>query len=316
MLEQGAISLDAVEKAIVTLEDAEPLNAGYGSNLSETGKVECDAAIMDGLQNFGSVGALSGIPNPITVARAILNHSLIDDPLGRIPPMTLVGKGAYDFAVARKLATVDPEMLVSPRAERDWSYWKGRINQSLCENEQILASLVHDTVGAVALDRKGHVAAGVSSGGILHKIAGRLGEASVFGAGCWADNVRRIACSVTGTGEAIIRLNLARKLCETLDSADEPEEALVQIFDEELAGACSKINCSTSAGAVLLSREPDEVVRLWCIFNAPSMAIGYISSENPRPQSVILRQESRYGPINDKEGKPSCFLTVIPWCKM
>lgn len=77
---------------------------------------------------------------------------------------TLVGKGAYDFAVSKNLATVDPKMLVSPRAERDWNYWKGRINQSLCQNEQPLAqaSLVHDTVGAVAFDSNGHVAAGVS----------------------------------------------------------------------------------------------------------------------------------------------------------
>ncbi|GJJ08631.1 hypothetical protein Clacol_002850 [Clathrus columnatus] len=296
LLERGANSVEAVEKAVMTLEDAEHLNAGYGSNLTESGTVECDAALMDGSQNFGSVGALSGISNPITVAKAILDHSLVKSPLGRVPPMTLVATGAYDFATKMKLPTMDPRALISPQAEKDWIYWKKRIDESITVevDETLRTSLLQDTVGAIALDCSDRAAAGVSSGGILYKVPGRIGEASIFGGGCWADSTRGVACSVSGVGEAIIRLNLARKLSETLISADNPEDALPRIFDDELAHAhISANNCPLAAGATLVIRDSsDGTVRLWCLFNTPSMAVGFASSENPQPQ-VVLKLENR-----------------------
>ncbi|KAG6866709.1 hypothetical protein C0991_011368 [Blastosporella zonata] len=166
--------LDTVGNAIAILENDPHLNAGYGSNLTLEGTVECDAAVMDGHSDFGSVGAVSGIKNPIRLARAILDHSKIPDPLGRIPPLTLVSDGARSFAAAKcaSLEIVTPESMISPKAKDDWMKWKARLDgaaSSLADTTAMSTDSgfvnftdIQDTVGAVAYGNGDTIAAGVS----------------------------------------------------------------------------------------------------------------------------------------------------------
>lgn len=214
--------LEMVEQAISILEDDPHLNAGYGSNLTVDGTVECDAAVMDGRSSdFGSVGAVSGIKNPIKLARSILDYSGKPDPLGRIPPMTLTSEGARSFAYNR-IETVSSGSLISPRAREEWKKWKDRLESSVKHGKR--PDSMQDTVGAVAYHHAHGMAAGVSrySGGILLKYPGRIGEAGVFGAGCWAQRfvkpVIEIACSVSGAGEYIVRTMLARVVGESINA--------------------------------------------------------------------------------------------------
>ncbi|KAL0956396.1 hypothetical protein HGRIS_002543 [Hohenbuehelia grisea] len=223
-LQNGEPALTAAERTICVLEDDACLNAGtleftvrkllgalmfqdfslwnvlgFGSNLTLTGKVECDAAIMDACTgDFGSVGSASGMKNPIRLARALLEGSRVPDPLGRIPPMTLVGDGAFTWAETHALdpgmtPIVRPDTLISTHARSQWLKWKRRLDEAkslsvAAQSEFLQEQNAHmDTVGAVALDSVDGMAAGVSSGGILLKHPGRVGEAAIFGAGCWAE---------------------------------------------------------------------------------------------------------------------------------
>jgi taspase (threonine aspartase 1) len=172
---------------------------------------------------------LPGVKNPIRLARRILGHSRIPDRLGRIPPLTLVSNGAHAFAKSINLPLVPPESLITPRAEQQWRTWKARLESSApadvgLDEDPVGLHAFQDTVGAVAWNAtSGEISSGVSSGGILLKYPGRIGEvhpslrsygvnsrleqAAVFGAGCWAkaesstaDGRKRpgMACSVSG----------------------------------------------------------------------------------------------------------------------
>ncbi|PPR05836.1 hypothetical protein CVT26_010116 [Gymnopilus dilepis] len=178
-------SLSMVEDAICVLEDEQHLNAGYGSNLTTDGTVECDASIMSAQGGyFGSVGAVSGIKNPIRLAKAILENSRIPNKFGRVAPLALVSGGAQTFAMnAGNIEVVPPDALVSPTARATWEKWKARmdapedISSILDENnpEESLQN-IQDTVGAIAFSPESGLAAGVSSGGLLMKHPGRVGE--------------------------------------------------------------------------------------------------------------------------------------------
>lgn len=296
----GTDLLSVVERAIVELEDDENLNAGTGSNLTLDGTVECDAAIMDGRTgDFGSVGAVPGVKNPIKLAKAILYHSRKLDKLGRIPPVTLVSSGARSFAVQSGVETVDPESMISKRAKVDWQKWIERYNEV---REEIIpkaiaspVGAIQDTVGAVAWDNCGNVAAGVSSGGLLLKHSGRVGEAAIFGAGCWAqqsaDGKTSAACSISGTGEHIIKAGLARVIGDTFHFAKNQEgtdvhDLLVNVLTERFyRPAVGHGILRPNAGVLLLTTESgNSKPRLWCAFTAEGMAIAYASSERPTPK--------------------------------
>lgn len=336
ILETERSSVDAVEQAIVFLEHDECLNAGYGSNLTLDGAVECDASIMDGSTSaFGAIGAASGIRNPIKAARAVLEHSSKPDPLGRIPPILLVSRGAVNFAKAHGLELVHPKALITPRASAEWDYWRsvlesatngsssGQTSSSSPVPERFISEpadlhAMQDTVGAVAWDISGRLSAGVSSGGLLLKPPGRIGEAAVYGAGCWAKtlsagSVDSMACSVSGAGEDIIRGMLARSIGDAMDRSDDPD--IHEILQNSLTKALDVIRQGDTgalhAGVLLLVREKLEQdsfkCRLWCAFTTNSMAVAYASSLHPEPKARIVRRTSQL-----RDGHAQVCIVVLP----
>jgi beta-aspartyl-peptidase (threonine type) len=194
----GGTSLDAVEAAVRSLEDHPRFNAGRGSVLTSTGTVETDASIMEGdrLRN-GAVAAVAGVRNPITLARRILEdgrHSFF------------VGDGAGARARALGVPVCDPAELVTEQQRRR------------------LAAVQAGTVGAVALDRFGTIAAATSTGGTAGKLPGRVGDSALIGCGTYAESTLG-GVSCTGDGEAIIRVTLARRALDILKSVGEPGHA-------------------------------------------------------------------------------------------
>lgn len=194
----GGAALDAVEAAVRSLEDHPRFNAGRGSVLTAAGTVETDASIMEGdrLRN-GAVGAVSGVRNPITLARRILEagrHSLF------------AGPGALARARELGVPLCDPAELVTEHQRRR------------------LASLQAGTVGAVALDRSGVIAAATSTGGTSGKLPGRVGDSALIGCGTYAESTLG-GVSCTGDGEAIIRVTLARRALDVLKTVGEPGHA-------------------------------------------------------------------------------------------
>ena len=195
VVQAGGSALNAVEAAVAALEDDPHFNAGTGSSLNRDGEVEMDAAVMSDTLQAGAVAAVSGIRNPIRLARKVLED-------GR--HVLLAGAGAHDFARRAGISTVPPETLVTP-AQRE--LWKES----------------HGTVGCVAVDREGRIAAGTSTGGIMGKLPGRIGDSPLIGCGTYANPAGAASC--TGEGEAIIKVLLARTSVDLLDSGAGPGEA-------------------------------------------------------------------------------------------
>src|SRR5438874_6845247 len=212
VLQQGGAALDAVEEAVVVMEDDETFDAGRGSLLNRDGKVQLDALIMDGATlRAGGVGCVERIANPVRAACKILSDS---------PHVYFVGEGAERFAAEHGIALCKNEDLIIPReVERLGEFQARTIEQS----EDLFAPAVsHDTVGAVALDRDGNIAAATSTGGTLNKAPGRLGDSSLIGCGCYADN-RTAAASTTGWGEPIMKLVLAKWAADRVATGSMPE---------------------------------------------------------------------------------------------
>ncbi|CAE6471734.1 unnamed protein product [Rhizoctonia solani] len=226
----------AIQDSIIAMEDNHHFNAGTGSNLTITGNVECDASIMNSAEDFGAVGATSGIKNPIKGAYRILVASQRTDPHGLIPPMLVSGNTPPDLAI-------DSSEMITGRARSEWERWKTVIQtgQEACGIAS--DSIVQDTVGAILCTIDGEVSAGVSSGGILLKPTGRIGEAACFGAGCWASGARgplnAVACSISGAGEMIMRAFLAKELAEGVRRPDcDAHEEIEQTLNKFIGKLC------------------------------------------------------------------------------
>jgi beta-aspartyl-peptidase (threonine type) len=191
-------ALDAVEAAVRVLEDDPRFNAGRGSVLTSAGTIEMDASIMEGDRlECGAVAAVSRVANPITLARHVLEERR---------HVLLVGEGAHAFAQAVGVPACDPVSLVTDRQRARLAVRGG------------------GTVGAVALDRHGTVAAATSTGGMVGKRPGRVGDSALIGCGTYADSTLG-GVSCTGSGEAIIRTVLARRALDYLKEADDPDYA-------------------------------------------------------------------------------------------
>lgn len=244
-LEAGASALDAVELACRLLEDDPHFNAGTGATLNAAGEVELDASIMSGQDlSAGAVACVRSVKNPISAARLVLERS------GHV---LLVGPGAEDFVHAEGLPRVEPSSLVTPRALARW---------------QARTSVAHGTIGAVAVDGQGHVAAGTSTGGTSGKRPGRVGDSPLIGCGTCADD-RTGAVSCTGVGEVIIRVGLARVALELLARGASAAQAAQRALDEVrrlaslgTAGDAGLI-LVTSGGELAWAHHSERMARAW-----------------------------------------------------
>jgi L-asparaginase / beta-aspartyl-peptidase len=210
LLAAGGSALDAVEEAVVVMEDDEAFDAGRGSFLNREGKVQLDALIMDGATlRAGGVGCVERIANPIRAARKVLSES---------PHVYFVAEGAERFAAEHGIPLCRNEDLVIPREIEHLREFQEKIRDQQVDS----SDLSHDTVGAVAFDRQGNIAAATSTGGTINKAPGRLGDSSLIGCGCYADNASA-AASTTGWGEPIMKLVLAKWAADRVAAGNLPE---------------------------------------------------------------------------------------------
>jgi len=219
VLAGGGSALDAVESAVRTLEDDPRFNAGRGSVLTRDGTIETDASIMEGDRlQCGAVAALVGVANPISAARKVLESRR---------HVLLVGHGALEFARSVGIPECDPASLITDRQRKRHA-----------ELARRLVPPGGGTVGAVALDRSGTIAAATSTGGTPGKLPGRVGDSALIGCGTYADSsLGGVSC--TGDGEAIMRVVLAHRTLAYLKDADDPDYAAkvaVDLLTEEGGG--------------------------------------------------------------------------------
>jgi beta-aspartyl-peptidase (threonine type) len=241
VLERGGSAVETVEAAIVSMEDADVFNAGSGGVLRQDGRVQLDAMMMDGASlAAGAVAAIEHVRNAITVARLVMERST---------EVLYVGEGAERFAREQAVPTLDNEDLVTER------------ERQRLETRIAGADPAHDTVGAVALDAAGNLAAGTSTGGIAFKPVGRVGDSAIIGSGGYADN-DLAAVSCTGEGEAFMRLVLAKWAADRVGSGRPPQAAA----DEAISHLGMRLGAR--GGMIVL----DRAGRWGVAFNAPRMA--------------------------------------------
>lgn len=273
VLRAGGRALDAVETAVRALEDEPLFNAGRGAVFTAEGRNELDAAIMGGGDlDAGAVAGVGRIRNPIALARAVMERS---------PHVFLVGDGAEAFAAAQGMELVEPAYFFTERRWQALERHLARAGQPLPRRPSgaradDAAALAHDegkrgTVGVVALDVNGDVAAGTSTGGITAKQWGRVGDSPLIGAGTYATNAA-CAVSATGAGEFFIRLGVAKEIC-----------ALVQHKGLSLQAACDQVVQTELAGiggdGGVIAVAPDGVMA-WS-FNTSGMYRARISDREP-----------------------------------
>ena len=213
VLSAGGSALKAVEEAVVVMEDDDTFDAALGSFLTDDGKVQMDALIMDGATlRAGGVGCVERLRNPIRAARLILSES---------PHVYFVGEGAEQFVAGLGVELIDNSELVIERERIRLAEAKVAAAQG---KRDLTFAGGHDTVGAVALDSSGHVAAATSTGGTVNKTPGRVGDSSLIGCGCYADD-QSGAVSCTGWGEPIMKLVLGKWATDRVASGSPPELA-------------------------------------------------------------------------------------------
>lgn len=259
-LREGASAVEAVLAAVRHLEDDPSFNAGTGSVLTADGTIENDAAVMSGADlTAGAVGALTGFKNPVLVAEEVRRHSA---------HILLVAEGAKRFALSRGLASVDPLTMITDRQRAKWKA------EALVRQPQGK----HGTVGAVATDAQGHVAAATSTGGLLFKLPGRVGDTPIIGGGTYADDLTG-AASCTGQGEAILKVALAKTATDLLatgKSATEAAEAAIAVLSARTHG---------EAGLILVSRTGE----VGFAFNTRRMSRASADAAHPEALAWIER---------------------------
>jgi beta-aspartyl-peptidase (threonine type) len=234
VLASGGSALDAVEAAIVAMEDDETFDAGRGSFLNADGQVELDAGFMNGADlRVGAVAGVQFILNPIRLARMVMEQS---------EHVLLIGHGAQRFAHKMGFSTCELTDLAVPR---EFERWQRLLYDQTYSTRQAFAH-PPDTVGCVALDQAGHVAAGTSTGGTPNKMPGRVGDVPMVGCGFYADD-KLGAASTTGWGEAIAKVILARLALHHLERLGDPQAAAqtaIQVLADKVDGV---------GGVILLS---------------------------------------------------------------
>ena len=269
ILRRGGSALDAIEAAIIVLEDDPVFDAGYGSHLNLDGHVECDAIVMNGATlHAGAAATLHRIKNPIQVARKILENS---------PHMMLVAEGAERFAKEQGIKLCKPEELVS-EAERE-AWMKCKTDKHAAEHHR---GHEQGTVGAVAIDRDGNLFAATSTGGTCCKLPGRVGDSPLIGCGCYADSEAG-GVSCTGYGEAIMKVVLAktavdllrqRAICVDSPAASSCDVSTADMAAREAVHLFAKRTHATG-GLILLDNHGNPGFA----FNTPRMAYGYVAPD-------------------------------------
>jgi len=222
VLHAGGSALDAVCAAVVVLEDSPHFNAGKGSVFTHDGRHELDASIMDGTtQRAGAVAGVQRVRNPVLLARAVMERS------GHV---LLFGEGAEAFAETLGTPFVEPAYF---HTDERWQQWQDAIAMESAGRQSEQGRAIHyGTVGAVALDRHGKLAAATSTGGMTNKRWGRVGDSPIIGAGTWAD--ARCAVSATGWGEYFIRAAVARDIAARVEYGGQTLAAAADTLIDEV----------------------------------------------------------------------------------
>lgn len=354
LLRAGVNAVGAVEAAIKSLENNEVTNAGYGSNLSIDGHVECDATLVDHYGRSGAVGAVGQICNPIQLARLVLEQSKVPMHLNLVPPNLLVGQGAIEYAFHQKIPVVPNDFLVSVVAKQRWTGWKaalektvknGRGNpvherghgdekydggprtakQPIDEDDHMIS----DTVGAIAIDSNGNIAAGSSSGGIAMKCQGRVGPAALLGIGTAVVPVSPmdpqetcVATVVSGTGEHLATtfsaITCANRIYANQGKETSRESANdIKVFIERNFCQHPSVLHSNSKGVIGVLSVTRTVDGIWLTFahNTNTFALASMSSDDTRPVSVMSRNTKAEGKVTGGGRSIKKRSTSVPFTK-
>ncbi|MGH9747952.1 MAG: isoaspartyl peptidase/L-asparaginase family protein [Candidatus Acidiferrales bacterium] len=287
ILSAGGAAVDAVEAAIVILEDDPTFDAGIGSHLNRDGRVQLDAIVMDGATlKAGAVAAVERVRNPIRLARRILEKS---------EHMMLVASGAETFAVENGIPLCAPEDLT---IDRERSAWRRCLEDSHAAEHHVDHEF--GTVGAVALDSKNHLIAGTSTGGTCCKFPGRVGDSPLIGCGCYAD-AEAGGVSCTGHGEGIMKIVMAKMAIDLLAVAD-PNSA-------KPAGLCSEIGWGRPATPHATSNS--QAVANACVLRLAKRAHTtggiILLDRNGTPAAAFNTTRMAYGFVNPDES-----FTIAP----
>ncbi len=248
VIELGGSALQAVETCASQLEDDPVFNAGCGSVLNEHGKVEMDAAIMDGRDlSAGAIAAVDNIANPIQLARLVMTES---------EHVMLIAEGAMRFADHCGMARVPEDYFYTPDriAQLKQARLKGKIMLDHDDTEEDSEDQKYGTIGAIAIDPQGNLAAATSTGGIVNKRMGRVGDSPIVGAGVYADN-ETCAVSATGYGEDFMRTVIAKTIADFIYmqdmNAEQATAAAIEYLNRKVSGRGGVIvidkdgNCSS-----------------------------------------------------------------------
>lgn len=253
VLLNGGSALDAVERAVMVMEDDPMFNAGFGSVLTDDGTIEMDAMIADGkTHSVGGVAGVSRIKNPIHASRLVMEES---------PHVLFIGEGAERFVLSKGMKLMDSKELVSSRSmERLRKYHEEKKNYGdyIKPKGDPERREKYGTVGAVAIDGNGNLAAATSTGGVLGKMPGRVGDTPIFGAGTYAD--KELAFSATGVGEVIIKSVLGMKMKEGLvlgKNAHDAAEYALDYLKNEIGGEAGLIAITCKGEPVAMKTTRD-----------------------------------------------------------
>jgi beta-aspartyl-peptidase (threonine type) len=259
ILVEGGSALDAVEAAVIVMEDSPLFNAGKGSVFTSQGTNEMDASIMDGSDlNAGAVASVTTIKNPIKAAREVMAGTR---------HVMLVGRGAELFAAEHGLEIVDPEYFFT---QRRWeALLKAKEKAKSSRLEPVDETTKFGTSAALALDRDGNLAAGTSTGGLTNKMHGRVGDSPIIGAGTYANNAT-CAVSATGTGEYFMRGLLCYQVSALMEYAGmSVEEAAIKVIDGQLT------DLGGDGGIIAMDKNGNVSMQ----FNTAGMYRGYVKED-------------------------------------
>ena len=248
ILRTGGKAVDDVQAAVQCLEDCPLFNAGHGAALCSDGSAELDASIMDGADaRCGAVAAVTTIKNPVAAAAHLLNHQHV----------FMVSTAADQLAKNAGLSSVDNNYFITEMRKQQW----------LARKDKQLPTLDHEsggTVGCVARDSKGHLAAATSTGGMMGQLPGRVGDSAIIGAGTWAED-GVCAVSATGTGETFIQAGFASSIAHQIKLAGKSIEQAAQIALDQVQALGGKGGCiiMSAEGESLLPMNSQHMLRAW-----------------------------------------------------